>query len=684
MNKLLFAFILLSQNLLAQLADIQLNKLADEIETTHTKGDFEKEKQLILKAKTLIKKDDLYNQTRFHLLESHYLETTNISSDSCRILFQKAINLARKSGDRSQIIEALGSSVDYNFFQDSIATKNRSEIAHELKVLLNQSKTDLEKAKINGYLAICYMADGNDNESIKASLVALELTKKNYENKQCTSDDLARAYYTVSRVYKVMFQPEKQNEYLQGMRKYVIHNQELLVDYYSIFARNLLRAQKKNEAKRYHDSLEVFTQKYETYANVVALLEANVFFTQGFSKFGDLKNAKTYVAKANEIYEKWKFPNFEANINYTNGKVYFLEGKYAQAYQSFKKASETANLRGYGDLYQLSLENAGNCLEKLGDWKGAYKYSKLNALVIDSLRSQSTEAAFIETEAKFQNKEKQAQIEIKNLQIDKANSQKNWLLAGLAAVLSALGLLFWNYKTKQKANEIINEKNIVLEKLNTDLVEANQTKAKLFGIISHDLRSPISQVYQFLKLQELNPNLLNEKQKTDLSGKIQTATGSLLETMEDLLLWSKTQLSQFNTNIEKVSLKPIIDQCIDLMKLNIEAKNIALKIDISPDNQIVTDPYFLQIIIRNLLQNAIKASPENGEIGIKFNNNQISIENTGAIFSQKDYETILNNPQKQENLTGLGLKLVDELSQKIGANIRFENGEKITKANIQL
>ena len=89
------------------------------------------------------------------------------------------------------------------------------------------------------------------------------------------------------------------------------------------------------------------------------------------------------------------------------------------------------------------------------------------------------------------------------------------------------------YRNKKKTAKLLDKKNRSLSKLNSDLEEANQTKAKLFSIIGHDLRSPISQVYQFLKLQQLNPDALNTEQKNELSNKIQTATGSLLETMED-------------------------------------------------------------------------------------------------------------------------------------------------------
>ena len=53
-------------------------------------------------------------------------------------------------------------------------------------------------------------------------------------------------------------------------------------------------------------------------------------------------------------------------------------------------------------------------------------------------------------------------------------------------------------------------------------------------------------------------------------------------------------------------------------------------------------------------------------------------------FTQKDYEAVLNSPQKQENLSGLGLKLVDELSQKIGASVLFEIENNKTIARVGL
>ncbi len=177
------------------------------------------------------------------------------------------------------------------------------------------------------------------------------------------------------------------------------------------------------------------------------------------------------------------------------------------------------------------------------------------------------------------------------------------------------------------------------------------------------------------------------EQKNELSNKIQTATGYLLETMEDLLLWSKTQMSEFKTNIQSTKLLPIINACQNLLQLNTEAKNIRYKNLVEENTIINTDPYYLQTIIRNLLQNAVKASPDNTEIEMGTEQTPqgfvFYIQNEGGSFTQEQYKQIISSEEKAKSLNGLGLRLVDELSQKIGASVIFKSKpDAITRVEI--
>ena len=136
-------------------------------------------------------------------------------------------------------------------------------------------------------------------------------------------------------------------------------------------------------------------------------------------------------------------------------------------------------------------------------------------------------------------------------------------------------------------------------------------------------------------------------------------------------------MNQFKADIQPVQISRIIDQCLKLLQLNIEAKNIQIENRVPDDILAETDPYYLQAIVRNLLQNAIKAADENSEISLHLthveNKLVLTIENSGPAFSQQSYEQILAQKDSNQGLNGLGLRLVDELSVKTGLQIRFEN-----------
>ncbi|RYZ22788.1 MAG: ATP-binding protein, partial [Sphingobacteriales bacterium] len=152
----------------------------------------------------------------------------------------------------------------------------------------------------------------------------------------------------------------------------------------------------------------------------------------------------------------------------------------------------------------------------------------------------------------------------------------------------------------------------------------------------------------------------------------QSATGSLLETMEELLLWSKTQMNQFKTDMQPVFVEDVVSECFKLLQLNIDARNLDVTISLEPGAKVKSDPYFLQTILRNLLQNAIKSSPQNAKLVLTYANHKLTIENEGGHFSQQQYEILLASKEDKNSLSGLGLRLVDELSRKIDAEVRFE------------
>lgn len=647
-------------------------------------GNYEEEKIIAGKALQLIPSNDFQNIANFNFYLGNAYENTNGSDSICLAIYGNTIKFAEKSGKPLYKINALGAMISFVHTQEE-----RDKIEAQIKVAMNAVNDEYLKARALMGLASYSKISAKDGQALAYSIEALEILKKLFQQEKIPSDELAEAYYYVSRAFRNMQQEDKQLAYLKEMRRYIVRNNQLLAYYYLTIGENLFYGKDLSRATAFYDSLTSVALKCNNSLIWNSRLECDLYFAQGYVKYNDNKKALIYAKRANELNQKWGFSYYEANIYYTNGSVYLALKDYRNALAFLQKAEPLAKQNRYNAMYMLCLEKIGKCYGGLNDWKSAYLYSSKFATTQDSLATVNSEKTFAEAEEKYQNKEKQQQIELKNIQLEDAQKQKIWLLSGLGLVMIALILLGIIYRNKRKTAAIIEEKNHSLARLNGELEEANQTKARLFSIIGHDLRSPISQVYQFLKLQQLNPLLLNEDQKSQLSMKIQQATGSLLETMEDLLLWSKTQMNQFKTEFQVIDLLPVVVQSQQLLQLNIDAKNLHLERKIPENIQVKTDQYFLQTIIRNLFQNAVKASPQQGEILLECSQNEnsviFSIQNDGEVFSQEQYEQIIKRQENTRSLSGLGLHLIDELSQKIGASVRFVNaGEGKTRAELIL
>ncbi|RYY15706.1 MAG: HAMP domain-containing histidine kinase, partial [Chitinophagaceae bacterium] len=86
------------------------------------------------------------------------------------------------------------------------------------------------------------------------------------------------------------------------------------------------------------------------------------------------------------------------------------------------------------------------------------------------------------------------------------------------------------------------------------------------------------------------------------------SSSALLSTMEDLLMWSKSQMEHFELDIDSVDIKQLFDDTTSLMQNQAEAKNLSLEVKDIAMNGLQSDQNLLTIVLRNLLQNAINHS----------------------------------------------------------------------------
>jgi signal transduction histidine kinase len=410
-----------------------------------------------------------------------------------------------------------------------------------------------------------------------------------------------------------------------------------------------------------------------------------------FAKQKIYSNALQYGLEAKKIWDNFG-PGFEDAINNTGliGEYYFelarqkdagspakefqlndsretlfrLAGRYLE--EAVKKTNANGNKTSESEFSRYLSEIDAN----IGNYKDAYYHFKTYQEIKDSVYSQ-------ENKNKIATLEGQQKIEIKNKEIINKellieNQRKSmWLMVSVIAFLIATGFVIYRQSILRKKT------NTTLLKLNNELNEANKLKAKFFGIISHDLRSPIANHLNFLQLQKLKPGLMSEEKISARADIITQSAQSLLDTMEAMLLWSKGQMEHFHPNITAVSAQ---DLFLYIQNFFSADNKIGIQFNDPFLISIQTDLHFLQTIMQNLTANAIKALENTPHASIEWKawqqdgNTFLSIKDNGKGTSREQLQALYDEKAGMGSRNGLGLHIIRDLAKAICCGIELNSG----------
>ncbi|MEI6454788.1 MAG: two-component regulator propeller domain-containing protein [bacterium] len=230
----------------------------------------------------------------------------------------------------------------------------------------------------------------------------------------------------------------------------------------------------------------------------------------------------------------------------------------------------------------------------------------------------------------------------------------------------------------------VQERTDQIEKQNRELKELNATKDKFFSIIAHDLRNPFNTILGLSDLLLSNfKNYEQEKIRKSVSD-IRDATRHTHDLLENLLIWARTQTGTLDFKPVELNLGERIAEAIDLLKGQADKKNITLQASVLVDCGVTGDKNMIDTVLRNLVTNAIKFTPKNGEvivsmaqvgteceISVKDNGIGIAPENTKKLF--KIHGKYSRKGTDQERGSGLGLILCREFVEKHGGKIWVES-----------
>ena len=486
-------------------------------------------------------------------------------------------------------------------------------------------------------MASVYNSQGNTNKSIELFLKDLALHTQLNDQKS-----IGRALNNLSFTF---FRGKMIDSALYYTNKALIFNLQLKDDYLIAFA----------------------------YRNAGDLSEARKL----------LDSAKYYFNLSVQYAVKIKSVHLQLTALYRIGRLLNSEFKYKESISFLEKALQLGNLMGAKSETALIYNLLATAYEGIGDYKEAYLVQKKFSQLNDSLYQERSRSKLAEMQAKFEAEKKQSEINQlkKEKEQEIENNQKKTILNfSLMITMLVVIVLLINIWRKNKYKTAT---NLLLQSQKVELEETLLLKDKVFSIVSHDLRSPIASLNAVLPM--LDPDSLDHETYHQLKLNLTKQVQNLNYVLDNLLIWSRSRMKGVETpELEEINLYKQASISLGLLKGLADQKEITIQNQINTGVSIKADPQHFDIIIRNILLNAIKFTHEKGQINLfsKIENDQLAIciedngvgmnpEQINRLFQLKTHFTTPGT--QKEKGTGLGLLICAEYAAANNWEIKVES-----------
>lgn len=387
--------------------------------------------------------------------------------------------------------------------------------------------------------------------------------------------------------------------------------------------------------------------------------------------------------------------NFQEGIIYNSigyGELFAAASDYETAgrwYEEARLLAEELHLvqlraRSMEGLYETQ-RDAGNYLESL-QW-----LEQLRNLE-DSLRTEESERMRSEFETRLNLHQSEEDNRLLRLQQDEQEAriryQRAWIYTVLIVLLLLVILaayLYRNSSFRKDMNRVLKERHREILAKNDELDRVNAVKDKMFAIIAHDLRGPLSSLQSLIYL--LKEYDLSKEEMMELIDNLESKLHNNASTIDNLLAWAKSQMQGIQLDFRSVNLYSAARAVLPQIEAQADQKGVELSVTVPENIEFQADYEAVKMILRNLLVNAVKFSNSGDRVSIVASELaeaiEVRISDSGVGIPEPDQARIFNSSfhsepgTMKEKGSGLGLWLCKEFVEKHGGSIRFESKEGV-------
>ncbi len=577
--------------------------------------------------------------------------------------------------------------------------------------IYEQNNDTLGLAKIYNNLGVVNRVKGNYLETLK-------YYQKSLEKRKILGDDegMGKTYNNIGNLYFVLEDLDLALEYyqksLETRKKY---NDQLGIGgcYNNMGLIHIEKAQYDSAILMLQQALSI----YKAYNDRQGIANCHSSIGLAYMNLNQYKVASKYFVRALNVYE-----NLGSKLNIARTLIEIAETYNKQTH--YDKAIELAG-RGLEIARKAQLTGqAKNAYEQLATaYEGqnkptkALQYYKKFIETKDSLFSIEKMREIESIEKKYQIENQRLQIEnlendnkLKHVKLKQIRSQQ---IFTIIAFLIALGFILFLLVTRKKLKnknitifeqnkEITKQKNMlenhrnhleeIVQERTKDLrhakekaEESDRLKSAFLANMSHEIRTPMNAIVGFTEL--LNYTSPAEEEEKTYRKLIEQNSNLLLHLIDDIIDIAKIEAGELKVQLKKTNIAEILESTIKVFnnrKEQLEKDHISItkSFDKKLDNPVLkTDPFRLQQIISNLLDNALKFTEAGSvEVGYFYDEKEqnlvLYVKDSGIGMTHEQKALIFDRFGKIEERTkklyrgaGLGLAISKNLTEMLGGNI---------------
>lgn len=557
--------------------------------------------------------------------------------------------------------------------------------------IYTQLQDSLGIAKVNNSIGLIEIKRGNYNKGLRYSLSAIDI----FEQKNLR-EELSLAYNNLSEAYFNTNQVDKALEFnikALRIREQLRDSLGIKMSTKNIAILYSMRKEHRKAIEYYEKLLSYLDSEkdQELRGDILPRIGAE------YLKFNDYIKAATYLLEGLKLNRATnnkagilKSLNTLSNLNLQQNKIRLAELQLNEAFALTKKVDDDTEL-----LKNYRIRVAIDSIK--GDFKNAFNWqSKYHNLKNDLDKKNAAQIIFEDpNDTTLDNIITLPENNI--YQTEDSNTLKQFKIIayslGAALLVSLIVLItrMLNGRHKKEYITEIEEKNKQYKLQNDSLLEQtihleemNQVKDRLFSIVSHDLKDSITGVKAFLDL--LKEDSISQEEFDELIPELSENADNAAALLLNLLNWSKSQMQNLEPKPELFNIQDVFSEKMSLIEKKVEQKRIIL-LDESIKDFVYADRSMIEIVIQNLLANAVKFSKVGDVITVsnreRSGNVLICIEDTGVGISKENQEKLFKNGgfttrgTNAEKGTGLGLSICKQLVELNYGKIWVESEENL-------